>query len=155
MAWQAHGEWQIRVVDRVLMYRVDGAWNEEAAGAFSDAAVRAAVPLAGDRWAIFGDLRNWQLATLDCEPHIRHISALAIAHGCVLQCLIPGEGPLKHELLERMVPETDRFRRALVADVEAAVAILREEGFEHEAERLRREGPTKLLVPEGYGRATG
>ncbi|MDX1569011.1 MAG: hypothetical protein R3200_00905 [Xanthomonadales bacterium] len=143
MSWKAHGEWCIRVHGQLLLYRVQGAWNAEGAKAYCSAASSAAEPLVHSPWAILGDLTEWQLATLDCQPYIRQISERARDFNCKLQCLIIGDNPLKGDLMRQTVPEDCQLH--LPPDLDTALATLAEAGFEESARAVADCGLDELL----------
>jgi hypothetical protein len=130
----------------MLLYQVEGAWNEEGARGFSRATSRLVEPLIEAPWAVLGDLSNWQLATLDCIPRIGKLTEASIRSNCVLQCLLPGEGQLKHDCIVKMVPAAlPGFERHFVDGFEAAEAVLQQRGFAEEARMLHQHGFHSLI----------
>ena len=151
MSWKAHGEWSIRIHGQLLLYRVRGAWNAEGAKAYCEAASAAAEPLIRKPWAILGDLTEWQLATLDCQPYIRRIVERARDFNCKLECLVLGDNPLKADLMRETVPEDCQLH--LPPDLDTALAILAGAGFEAEVQSITDRGLDALLhdAPDARG----
>lgn len=146
MSWTAHGDWGLVVIGRVLVYRVAGAWNEEGTRAFFRASSRAAEPLAGQRWAILGDLTEWQLATPESVEVVHSLALRAIEAGCVAQCLMPGDGLLLRDCLRKMVPERmGQFERCYAVDFDQALGVLVDLGFADEAAEIGRRGLPELV----------
>jgi hypothetical protein len=137
LSWKVHGEWQMLVHRPLLVYQVRGAWNEEGAHAFTRDCGRIGAPMFGTRWAVLGDLREWQLATMDCIPIIRSLAERSAKLGCVMQVLLPGESLIKRDCLTQMVPDRSDYALRFADDRAHAARILDEAAFADAASDLR------------------
>lgn len=146
MGWTPHGSWHVNTVGRLLLYRISGAFNREGAEGFGQESSRAVGPLVGQRWAVLGRLEDWDLGTIDTMLPFREVTEKAIAHGCELECLVPGQGELKHQCLQDIIPTGQPgFELILPPSYEQALTDLEARGYGEEVALLRGRGFDALL----------
>ena len=82
-----HGDWEVRVLDsNIIVSRVFGAWNVEAAVAFSSEFKNIASGFGGEAWACILCVVNAQLIIPDGIPVLKEVERWSLNHG--RRCLI-------------------------------------------------------------------
>ncbi len=126
-----HGEFVITTNGNILVARLSGSWNEEAARAFDKALREHAAELSSSPWGHMVLLDEWQLGVPEMGPIIEVLVHWCIEHGLRRAAHVYTPSLLKKLQLEDMVTESEQdFHRRAFADTEAALRWLKEEGFE-------------------------
>ena len=69
-AFPAHGEYQLLLSNRILIAKVSGSWNLEAAQNYAQDFKQLAQALTGRPWAHLVLLDDWQLSVPEVNPVI-------------------------------------------------------------------------------------
>lgn len=125
-----HGEYDITVEGSVLIARLKGSWNEEAAIAFERDFMAAAKPLMHSHWGHLVYLDDWNLAVPEIGPVIERLVGWCIEAGLKRSAQVYSPSMLKRYQLDLMVvEELGDFKRRVFAEDTAAIQWLAEEGF--------------------------
>ncbi|MCD8520769.1 MAG: hypothetical protein LRY66_01940 [Saccharospirillaceae bacterium] len=141
-----HGEFVITTNGNILVARLSGSWNEEAARAY-DKALREHVAELPPSWGHMVLLDEWQLGVPEIGPIIETLVHWCIAQGLRRAAHVYSPSLLKKLQLEDMVTESAQgFYRRAFADAESALGWLNAEGFE-----LATEPDPMLRIAEAQG----
>lgn len=125
-----HGEFEITVQGPVLIARLTGSWNQEAAQAFEKAFVQAADALTTGEWAHLVYLDDWDLGVPEMMPVIERLVGWCVSHGLKRSAQFYCPSMLKKYQLDLMVIDRQGdFERRVFDDEEAAKQWLRSEGY--------------------------
>ncbi len=133
----AHGTWDIKVNNHVVIQSFAGCWNEEAAIAYIEDFRLKVAPLIGQEWAIMSLFDNWELAVPEIGKHVEEHCNWFKTNGCIKDCHVYSPCAFKEMQLEQLIPQTDdSYERQVFAKVEDAIAWLSSCGFEMDRSRI-------------------
>ena len=125
-----HGQYVLSVENRVFTARCSGLWNAESMALYAKDCFEKTSPLYGEPWAMMTDLRDWELATPDCEPTLIWLLHKGIENGLCKEAVITDQGRIKLRQFNVSMPEgTENFERQFFEDEASALAWLSELGF--------------------------
>ena len=125
-----HGDFDLKVVNHVLVARLRGSWNEEAALAYENAFMTAAKPLTDIEWAHLVYLDDWDLGVPEIVPVVERLVAWCIDNGLRRSAQVYSPSMLKRYQLDSMVVEEfGDFQRRAFEQEGAAQNWLLSEGF--------------------------
>lgn len=126
-----HGEFELSVSGNILVARLIGGWNEEAARAFDREFRMTAEPLLGNDWGHLVCLEDWSLGVPEMAPIIENLVQWCVASGLKRAAQVYSPSMLKQLQVDDMVVEQlGEFQRCIFRDKASACRWLAEEGFE-------------------------
>lgn len=126
-----HGEFVLSTNGNILVARLSGSWNEEAARAFDRHFREHAAGLASAPWGHMVLLDDWQLGVPEMGPVIEVLVHWCIDNGLRRAAHVYQPSLLKKLQLEDLVTGSEQgFQRRAFSSVDVALAWLKEEGFE-------------------------
>lgn len=129
MEYKPHGNYRIWCEGNTLHAELLGAWNMEAALAYTKDFIEQASAFEGD-WAHIVYLDNWELATPDVTAEAERLVEWCIAHGLKRAAQVYKPSGLKRAVINKMVVEQlGDFKRATFDDPETAAQWIIDEGF--------------------------
>lgn len=125
-----HGDFELVVQGSVLVAKLTGSWNEEAALAFEKAFKEAATPLSQGNWAHLVYLDDWDLGVPEIMPIVERLVAWCIANGLKRSAQVYCQSMLKKYQLDMMVVDQQGdFERRVFDNCDTAKDWLRAEGY--------------------------
>ena len=124
-----HGEFTLSVSGNILLANLSGAWNEEAAHAFSKDLKSKVTPLVGADWGHLVYLDDWSLGVPEIKPIVEELVAWCCGNGLKRAAHVYSSSMLKKLQLEDFVAETGDFQRRAFASEAEAIAWLAAEGY--------------------------
>lgn len=125
-----HGEFTLSVSGNILLAKLSGAWNEEAARAFSQNLKTTVMPLIGADWGHLVYLDDWRLGVPEIKPIVEELVAWCCDNGLKRAAHVYSPSMVKKLQLEDFVAETGDFQRRAFASEAEAIAWLAVEGYE-------------------------
>jgi hypothetical protein len=125
-----HGDFELALEGRVLVAKLKGSWNAEAALAFEEAFKQTAQPLCEGNWGHLVYLDDWDLGVPEMMPIVERLVVWCIDNGLKRSAQVYCRSMLKKYQLDLMV--VDRlgdFERRVFDDRDAAKDWLRSEGY--------------------------
>ena len=133
----AHGYFDMRIDNQVLLARLKGQWNKEMASAYSKRMKEMAQHFNDQTWAHIVYLDDWELGTPELEPVINELVTWVINHGLTRTAQVFKASMLKKSQMDRMVKERlGHFERQAFSTEEQAFHWLEQEGFAVEQQVL-------------------
>lgn len=130
MQFPTHGDSQVWRDGPIVIARLSGAWNKEAAQVFERQFHQCASGLAGTRWAHLVYLGEWDLCSSELFPVIERLVTWCIENGLVRAAQVYPPSSLKKAVLDRMVMEkSGSFERRVFDEPYEAISWLEKEGF--------------------------
>ena len=125
-----HGEFELSVSGNILVARLIGGWNEEAARAFDREFRQVAEPLIGSDWGHLLCLEDWSLEVPEMGPVIEDLVQWCIDNGLKRAAQVYSASMLKQLQLDDMVVEqSGNFQRCTFRTKDDALTWLAQQGF--------------------------
>jgi hypothetical protein len=129
MIYRAHGDHQLHWQDNIVVAKLYGTWNEEAANEYGNALKQQVKSLKGRYWCRVVDFSDYELHTPEVAGAIRRFARWAEQNGCIFHCYI-FSNLLQREAVKQMLkPAGQQHRNTATIDeaptVEDAVAKCR------------------------------
>ncbi len=125
-----HGEFVLTTNGNVLIARLSGSWNEEAARAYAAAFREQANALGEARWGHLVLLDEWQLGVPEIAPVIEELVHWCIGNGLIRAAQVYSPSLLKRLQLDDMISDhQDDYQRRAFATLPEALVWLEEGGF--------------------------
>jgi len=127
---QAHGSFDLRVNNQVLIARISGAWNEEESWLYFEKVKEIAQTIINKPWALLLLMNGWELGTPETEVATKEMVKWVSKHGLHKVAEVYDPSPLLQLHIDRIVKEgPDEIERCHFTDEKEAIAWLADEGF--------------------------
>lgn len=88
MIYRAHGDHQLQWHDNIVVARLHGTWNEEAADEYRRTLKKQVKSLQGHAWCRVVDLSDYELHTPEVVGPIQDFADWAEQNGCIFHCYV-------------------------------------------------------------------
>jgi len=127
---QAHGSFDLRVNNQVLIARISGAWNEEESWLYFEKVKEVAQAIIDKPWALLLLMNGWELGTPETERATKEMVKWVSINGLYKVAEVYKPSPLLQLHINRIVDDgSDEIERRHFIHEKEAIAWLAQEGF--------------------------
>ncbi len=127
---KAHGSFDLRLDNQVLIARLSGAWNEEKSWLYFNKIKEITQPIIGKPWAALLLMNDWELGTPETEQVTKILAEWLSTHGLSKVAEIHDPSLLRQRHIERIVRENPgEIERCHFTEEKEAIAWLASNGF--------------------------
>lgn len=126
MKFNVHGDYNFEFVDNILIIRVVGSWNEEAAIQFSDALKEIVVRLDDKPWGNILNMTEWDLSIPEIWNVLGETAIWLMDHNHKFEAVVATHAIEKH-LMNQRFESTPNLKKAFFRDEVEALKWCREQ----------------------------
>jgi hypothetical protein len=130
LSFSQHGEFDLSLQGNIIVARLHGSWNEEAAEAFEHEFIKLASQLIDKPWGHLVYFDDWDLGVPEINPIIERLVTWCIQNNLKRAAQIYGASLVKKHFIDIMIVEQfGEFQRQAFIEETLAVEWLASGGF--------------------------
>lgn len=116
MNYRAHGDHRLHWHDNIVVAKLYGSWNEEAANEYGNALKQQVKSLKGRSWCRVVDFSDYELHTPEVAGAIRRFTRWAEQNGCIFHCYIFSNFLQRETVKQMFKPAGQQHRNTVTID---------------------------------------